>query len=69
MSLSAADYVRSVEQRIVGRVFTYDDTLHFVLAVDEESGLVKLSCRYRDQTELCYKPISEVCLRVAGVIS
>ena len=68
MSPSVSEYARSVENRIVGRVFTYDETLHFVLAVDEESGLVRLSCRYRDHTELRYMPIAEVCLRVAGII-
>lgn len=68
MNGSVAEYVRSVESRLIGRVFTYDDTLHYVLGIDECSGLAKMSCRYNDRTELRYMPIAEVSLRIAGVL-
>ncbi|MDZ7669315.1 MAG: hypothetical protein U5Q16_07795 [Gammaproteobacteria bacterium] len=57
-------YVRSVESRIVGRVFTYDGRLHFVLDADRESGLARLSCRYDQRTEFIYMPVTEVLLRL-----
>ena len=59
-----ADYIRSVESRVVGRVFTYEDRLHFVLDADRETGLVRLSCRYGQTTEVLYMPVAEVLLRL-----
>ncbi|MAT82836.1 MAG: hypothetical protein CMD39_00940 [Gammaproteobacteria bacterium] len=59
-------YVRSVESRVIGRVFTYDDRLHFVLDADRESGLARLSCRYAQRTEIIYMPVAEVLLRLEG---
>ncbi len=59
-----ATYVRSVESRIVGRVFTHQDRLHFVLDADRETGLARLSCRYHQHTELVYMPVAEVVLRL-----
>jgi hypothetical protein len=57
-------YVRSVESRVIGRVFTHDDRLHFVLDADRESGLARLSCRYGQRTEFIYMPVAEVLLRL-----
>lgn len=57
-------YVRSVESRVIGRVFTYDDRLHFVLDADRETGLARLSCRYGQRTEFVYMPVAEVLLRL-----
>jgi hypothetical protein len=57
-------YVRSMESRVVGRVFTYEDRLHFVLEADRESGLARLSCRYDQRTEFIFMPVSEVVLRL-----
>lgn len=57
-------YVRSVESRIIGRVFTFEDRLHFVLDADRESGLARLSCRYDQRTEFIYMPVAEVLLRL-----
>jgi len=57
-------YVRSVESRVIGRVFTHDDRLHFVLGADRESGLARLSCRYGQRTEFIYMPVAEVLLRL-----
>jgi hypothetical protein len=59
-----AEYVRSVESRVVGRVFTYDQRLHFVLEADRETGLARMSCRYRDRTDIIYMPVSEVVMRL-----
>lgn len=69
MNDSAVEYVRSLESRLIGRVFTYDDILHYVLAIDENTGLARMSRRYGDRTELCYMPIAEVSLRVSGVLT
>ncbi len=62
--VTIADYVRSVESRVVGRVFTYDDRLHFVLEVERETGLARLSCRYDERTEFIYMPVDEVLMRL-----
>ena len=57
-------YVRSMESRIVGRVFTHEERLHFVLDADRENGLARLSCRYDQRTEFIYMPVAEVVLRL-----
>lgn len=57
-------YVRSMESRVIGRVFTYEDRLHFVLEADRESGLARLSCRFDQRTEFIYMPVSEVVLHL-----
>lgn len=57
-------YVRSNESRIIGRVFTYDDRMHFVLEAERETGLARLSCRFGQQTEFIYMPVAEVILRL-----
>ncbi len=62
--VTIADYVRSVESRVVGRVFTYDGRLHFVLEVEPETGLARLSCRYDQRTEFIYMPVDEVLMRL-----
>lgn len=58
------EYVRSLESRVIGRVFTYEERLHFVLDADRETGLARLSCRYGQQTEFIYMPVAEVLLRL-----
>lgn len=57
-------YVRSVESRVIGRVFTHEDRLHFVLEADRETGLARLSCRYDQRTEYIYMPVAEVLWRL-----
>lgn len=59
-------YVRSVESRVIGRVFTHEDRLHFVLDADRETGLARLSCRYDQRTEYIYMPVAEVLWRLEG---
>jgi hypothetical protein len=61
---TVSQYVRSVESRIVGRVFTYDGRLHFVLEADRESGLARLSCRYGQRTDIVFMPVTEVVMRL-----
>lgn len=53
-----------MESRVVGRVFTHDNRLHFVLEADRETGLARLSCRYEQRTEFIYMPVAEVVLRL-----
>jgi hypothetical protein len=55
-----------MESRVIGRVFTHDHRLHFVLDADRETGLARLSCRYAQRTELIYMPVGEVMLRLEG---
>lgn len=57
-------YVRSIESRLVGRVFTHDHRLHLVLGIDRESDLVRLSCRFHQRTEIVHMPVAEVVLRL-----
>jgi hypothetical protein len=59
-----ADYVRSVEGRVLGRVFTYQDRLHFVLEADRQTGLARMSCRYGLRTDIIYMPVTEVVTRL-----
>lgn len=61
---TVSQYVRSVESRIVGRVFTYEGRLHFVLEADPESGLARLSCRYGQRTDIIFMPVTEVMMRL-----
>jgi len=59
-----AHYVRSMEGRVVGRVFTYQDRLHFVLEADPQTGLARMSCRYGQRTDIVYMPVTEVVRRL-----
>jgi hypothetical protein len=61
---SVSQYVRSLESRIIGRVFTYEDRLHFVLEADRETGLARLSCRFGHRTDIIYMPVAEVLMRL-----
>jgi hypothetical protein len=61
---TTAQYVRSVENRVIGRVFTYDQRMHFVLEADRATGLARMSCRYDDRTDIVYMPVTEVVLRL-----
>ena len=66
---TTAQYVRSVENRVVGRVFTYDQRLHFVLETDRETGLARLSCSYDKRTDIVYMPVTEVVLRLEEALT
>ncbi len=53
-------YVRSIEAQILGRVFTYDDAIHFVLGTDAETGMARCSRRTPDGPGITYLPMTEV---------
>ena len=58
-------YVRSVEGRILGRVFTWDDLLHFVVDVDACTGLAKVSRKGLRGVDTICMPVVEVVYRLA----
>ncbi len=53
-------YVRSIEAQILGRVFSHDDAIHFVLGTDTETGMARCSRRAPDGPGITYLPISDV---------
>jgi hypothetical protein len=53
-------YVRSIEAQILGRVFTHDDAIHFVLGTDAETGMARCSRRTPDGPGITYLPMTEV---------
>lgn len=57
-------YIRSVGSRVLGRVFTYDDQLHFVVGVDEETGLARCTRRGRRGVDEILMPVAEITLRL-----
>ena len=59
-------YRQSNSLRLVGRVFTYDERLHFVLSVDEERYLAQVSTRKAGETQIIEMPLNEIIMRVTG---
>ena len=53
-------YVRSIEAQILGRVFTHDDAIHFVLGTDAETGMARCSRRTPDGPGITFLPMTEV---------
>ena len=53
-------YVRSIEAQILGRVFTHDDAIHFVLGTDAETGMARCSRRTPDGPGITYLPMTEI---------
>ncbi len=53
-------YVHSIEAQILGRVFTHDDAIHFVLGTDAETGMARCSRRTPDGPGITYFPIRDV---------
>jgi len=70
MSLNASmrEYIETIGSRLVGRVFTYEDALHFVLEVEEETGLARVSFRKEGETAFISMPIGEVAFRLTGML-
>jgi len=68
LNASMREYIDTVGARLVGRVFTYQDALHYVLAVNEETGLIRVSYRKDGETQQMDIPIGEVALRLAGTL-
>ncbi len=63
---SMQEYVDSWRGLVIGRVFTHEHALHFVLEVDEITGLCRVSRRHDGRTEIIRMPLGEVLLRVKG---
>ena len=60
------NYAQAVENHhLLGRVFIYDDNLHYVVDIDQDSRLFKVSCRYGERTEFCYLTVDEVRRRIS----
>jgi len=53
-------YVSSIEAQIIGRVFTRDGAIHFVLDTDPQTGLARCSRRMSDGPGITYLPMTEV---------
>jgi hypothetical protein len=53
-------YIRSIEAQILGRVFTHDDAIHFVLDTDTETGMAMCSRRTPDGPGITYLPMTDV---------
>lgn len=53
-------YVRSIEAQIIGRVFTHDDAIHFVLGTDPETGMARCSRRTPEGPGITYLPMTDV---------
>lgn len=60
LRLMTEQYIRSIEAQIIGRVFTLDDAIHFVLATDSESGLARCSRRMAEGPAIVYLPVTDV---------
>lgn len=64
--VSHQEYIDAWRPRVLGRVFTHDGALHFVLEVDETTGLCRVSRRRSGGAEILRMPLREVVLRVKG---
>lgn len=53
-------YVRSIEAQILGRVFTRDGAIHFVLDADPRTGLARCSRRMSDGPGITYLPMADI---------
>lgn len=64
----ASEYTDSWRGIVLGRVFTHQEAMHFVLEVDEATGLCRVSRRHAGRTEIIHMPLGEVVLRVKGEV-
>jgi hypothetical protein len=53
-------YISSIEAQIIGRVFTLDDAIHFVLGTDPQTGMARCSRRTPDGPGITYVPMADV---------
>ena len=53
-------YIHSIEAQIIGRVFTRDDAIHFVLGTDSHTGMARCSRRMDDGPGITYLPMADV---------
>lgn len=65
-SLSTKEYVDTWRHIVVGRVFSQEDAMHFVLEVDAATALCRVSRRHGRRTEIIHMPLGEVVMRVKG---
>jgi hypothetical protein len=65
-STTLQEYIDSWRPLVLGRVFTHEDAMHFVLEVDEHTGLCRVSRRQVGGTEIVHMPLGEVVMRVKG---
>ena len=63
-SISMREYVDGWRGIVLGRVFTHESALHFVLEVDDATGLCRVSRRHAGRTEIIHMPLGEVVMRV-----
>ncbi|MFW6094311.1 MAG: hypothetical protein ACODAC_10085 [Pseudomonadota bacterium] len=61
---SNQEYAGSWRNIVLGRVFTHDGAMHFVLEVDESTGLCRVSRRCGSRTRVVYMPIEQVVTHV-----
>ena len=53
-------YVRSIEAQIIGRVFTHQGAIHFVLDTDIQTGMARCSRRTDRGPGIAYLPMTDV---------
>lgn len=53
-------YIRSLEAQIIGRVFTCNGTIHFVLDTDPQTNMARCSRRAAGGPGITYLPMTEV---------
>jgi len=53
-------YIRSLGAQIIGRVFTYDGAIHFVLGTDTDTGMARCSRRTAGGPGITYLPMADV---------
>ena len=56
---TSTQFTNSVAIQVLGRVFTYQGHVHFVLEVDSGTGMARCS-RGGEHRDIVYLPVSEV---------
>ena len=60
MNNQTEQYIHSVEAQIIGRVFTHDGAIHFVLGTDAETGMARCSRRMEEGPGITFMPMANV---------
>ena len=60
--------LRPRDERLVGRIFTRDKKLHYIVDVEHHTGFAVVTCRNDSRTRTLKMPICEASLRVAGFL-
>ena len=55
-----ADYAHSLEAQILGRVFTYQGILHFVLDANPRTGMARCSRRVQEAPAMTWLPVAKI---------